>query len=244
MRSPDFARAMTSGTGPATSSGSAVTLATPDLKPSSLPFLTCAPRPYRPSALFANGPWVPKSSQGYCPAGPDHAAYASEEARRLTARLFDCRTHGSAVLLLRERQPALVENVRVDLEDLGIVHSIVHVVLVKRDEIPIALRAVGRVDVFDHRVGERVVIGRQFGRRVGLGRDTVDDPFQGWDGACANGRDDVEATTRLPDVVGPSLDEPPIETDGDAVTELVQKVVKALVPQARLLVIRNALQAW
>src|SRR6266850_240376 len=69
-RSPDFARAITSGTGPATSSESAVTLATPDLKPSSLPFLTCAPRPYRASALFANGPWVPKSSQGYCAAGP------------------------------------------------------------------------------------------------------------------------------------------------------------------------------
>src|SRR6184192_1980534 len=64
---------MTSGTGPATSSGSAVTLATPDLKPSSLPFLTCATGPYRPTTLFANGPWVPKSSQGYCalwPTGP------------------------------------------------------------------------------------------------------------------------------------------------------------------------------
>src|SRR5256885_4913160 len=59
---------MTSGTGPATSSWSAVTLATLDLKPSSLPFLTCARRPYRPATLFANGPWVPKSSQGY---GPD-----------------------------------------------------------------------------------------------------------------------------------------------------------------------------
>src|SRR5204862_119939 len=61
---------MTSGTGPATSSGSAVTLATPDLKPSSLPFLTCATGPYRATTLFANDPWVPKSSQGYWPRRP------------------------------------------------------------------------------------------------------------------------------------------------------------------------------
>src|SRR5436190_12195471 len=94
MRSPDFARAMTSGTGPATSSGSAVTLATPDLKPSSLPFLTCAPRPYRPRTLFANGPWVPNSSQGEVrgPAPESLSAGRSAQAYRSLVRLPRCRS--------------------------------------------------------------------------------------------------------------------------------------------------------
>src|SRR5438477_11308159 len=70
---------MTAGTGPATSSGSAVTLAMPDLKRSSLPFLTCATGPYRPATLFANGPWVPKSSQGYGPDVLHREGYASKQ---------------------------------------------------------------------------------------------------------------------------------------------------------------------
>src|SRR5206468_8823015 len=74
-------------------------------------------------------------------------------------------------------------------------------------------------------------------------RDAIDDALQGGQAARTHRRDDGVATTRLRNEVGPSLYEPPIEANGDAVAELVLKVVKTLVPQHQLLVVRDAIQA-
>src|SRR5207253_6178721 len=162
---------MTSGTGPATSSGSAVTLATPDLKPSSLPFLTCASGPYRPGALFANGPSVPKPSQGPM----TRATWASREALRLTARLFASQTCGSAVLLLREGEPALVELCGSDVQHLGIIHLRIDRLLVRRHEFPVHVLLECRVEVLDHRVGVRVELADPLrcDIRIGIGPSTI-----------------------------------------------------------------------
>src|SRR5919201_5471932 len=237
-RSPSFARAMTSGTGPATSRVSAVTLATLCLKRSSLPFLTCATGPYRPRTLFANGPWVPKSSG---------RAYGSASACRLWAlaagaRLFDCGTPGLAVLPLGEAEPGLIEGVGLDLEDLRVVQPVVGIVLVERDEMPVGPRPICGVHELDHRVRERVVHACQLRRRIRLRRDTIDDPLERRHGARADRAGDGASAPRPCDVVRPPFDEPPVEADVDAVNELVLEVVDALVMEHPRLVVRDAVE--